>query len=273
MQTFHSPLRFRSLMSATGIVLTFGFLVTAGGAVADDLRPAKAWLDEIPAPPRTLVEVGGTCSAIRAKGKAIKAAYEKESDSLDAQVDDLEEMDDQQAMAMLMQGGGMQEMQQFAQAQMQMADGLLNEELPALNRRKQHVETRIDELREQLLVDLQCKDAGMTVCERDGEGMTAADVACHERNEQIRKQCRRDAAGNFLQVVQGPLQDWKGELRRYLDAREGDLLEQEAAYRNKNLRGQWKRQRIDLLEQAADYASFAAGVCYSVERLRLENES
>ena len=271
MQIFRFPLRFHSLMGSTAIMLALGLLVT-GGAIADDLRPAKAWLDDIPATPRTLDEVSHTCSALRAKGKAISAAYEKESASLDAQNDNLDEMSEQQAMAMLMQGGGMQEIQQFAQAQMQMADGLLNEELPALNRRKQQTETRIDELHEQLHADLQCKDAGMTVCERDGEGMTAADIACHERNEQLRKQCRRDAASNFLQVVQGPLQEWKGELRRYLDAREAELLKQEAAHQNEYLREQWKQQRIELLDQAADYASFAADICGRVESLRLGDE-
>lgn len=255
-----------------GVVLAFGLLV-ATDAAAGDLRPAKAWLDEIPPLPRNWSEVNRTCRAIREKGAAIHSAYERESNELDAQTDDPGQMSDEQAMAMLMQKGGVQEIQRLAQAQMRMAETVAGEKAPALGERWEQAEKRLAVLARQMNDGIRRCLENLPDCGRDGEGMTAGEAACWQQREQQVKQCRRDAADRFLAAAQTTLHEWKGELRIYLDDRENDLLEQETGHRNEYLRAQWKRARIELLEQAADYADLAAGACRTMEGLRLGQES
>jgi hypothetical protein len=252
----------------TGVLLAFGLLV-ATDVAAGDLRPAKAWLDEIPPLPRNWSEVNRTCQAIRGKGAAIHSAYERESNELDAQIDDPGQMSDEQAMAMLMQKGGVQEIQRFAQAQMQMVDTAAGEEVPALMKRKEQTEEGLAVLAREMDDEIRRCLGNLPDCGRDGEGMTAAEAACWQQRKQQVKQCRRDAANGFLASARTPLHEWKADLRIYLNDRESDLLEQETSHRNEYLRAQWKRARIELLEQAADYADLAVGACHTVEGLRL----
>jgi hypothetical protein len=249
----------------SGLVLAFGLLAVASAATADDMRPATAWLGDIPPVPKELSATKKACPEIWAKGEEIRAAYDLESDAFDAQFDDAEEMSEQQAMAMLMQGGGVQEIQQFAQAQLQMGDEMTNE-VPALMKRKELAEKRLAELVREMDDDIRRCRAGLSDCGHHGEGMTAAEIACWDQRGQKARQCWLDAANRYLQAAQAPLRDWKADLHKYLDTRERYLLGQEAAHQNEYLRAQWKRQRIELLEQAAEYANFLAGVCGVAEQ-------
>jgi hypothetical protein len=255
----------------TTVVLAFVLLVAADAA-AGDLRPAKAWLDEVPPLPRNWSEANRTCRAIGEKGAAIRSAHERETDDLDAQIGDSEEMSDAQAMAMLMQKGGLEEIQRFAQAQMQMMETVTGDRGPALGKRKEQTEQQLALLVREMDEEIHRCTANLTDCGRDGEGMTASEAACWKQQEQLAKQCRRAAADRFLASAHTPLHELKEDLHIYLDSRESDLLEEERAHRNDYLRLQWKRARIELLEQAADYAELMARACRPVERLRLTEE-
>jgi hypothetical protein len=255
----------------SGVVLALGFLVAAEAA-ADDLRPAKAWLSDFPATPRSWRAVDRTCREIGKTGAAIRSAYDTEMDELDAQSDNPEEMSDDQAMRMLMQGGGVQELQRFAQAQMQMAETVVDDEAPALMKRKEQAEQRLAVLSRELKDEISRCYENSADCGHDGEGMTAGEAACWRQQREKTKQCRRNAADHFLSSAHAPIHEWREDLRIYLERRESDLLEQEKSHKNEYLRAQWKRARIGLLEQAADYADFAARACRTVEGLRLAEE-
>lgn len=251
----------RIITALAGAALACG-LFLAGNASAADMRPANAWLEEIPAPPQTIAAASKVCPEIRAGKEAIRTAYDRQTDTLDAKTNaNDEEMSSAQAMALLMQGGGLAEMQKFADAQMQMANGEQSEKLLALFKRRDQAQQKLDRLADKRQEDIDGCSGKYESCGHFGEGMTAAEIACWDRREEKVRQCRKEAKNKYLQAAQSVLHEWKGDLRTYLDARESYLQAQEASHQNDYLRSQWTRQRVELLDLAAGYASMAHGVC------------
>lgn len=255
----------RVVVGLAGTALV-GSLFLAGSASALDMRSAKAWLDDIPPLPATGAAADRVCPQITAKKEAVQTAYNQQSDALDAQDSDLDQdMGSAQAMAMLMQGGGVAEIEKFANAQLQMVSGEQSVELTALYRGKESTKNRLDQLRKKRRTDMNGCAEKQEECGNFGEGMSAADIACWDRRDAQLKKCQAEATNTYLQAAQAALDDWQGDLRIYLDSRESFLQKQEASHKNDYMRSQWKRQRVELLDLTTDYAHLAENVCEEVD--------